>query len=334
MVGLKCSWLRTSCAAACVTAAAAVAALAPEGASAEAKYPAEKIDYILHVKPGGATDVLARKLASALEEEMGVTFVVENRNGGSGAKQMALLTRKDADGATIGAVTASHLGMFIKTGNYTKDDVAWACRVVVDPYILVVPGDSPISDLSDLAKIAKSDPGSLSIAGFGEGSGGQIAWKIIEQAAGLGEGDVKWIPYGSVKEGLIAALGGHNDIAIAYVGLARQHVESGALKVIGIMSDERPELMPQAVPFSEQGFEVDNSWQQFRGIIMPAGTPGKLQAAMCDAVETAMGKPEFKSFLKTSGLNYGFQDPKEFDEFIERQATATSDWFQRLGIGN
>lgn len=308
----------------------AVAALA--GAPGNAKdYPVERIDYILHVKPGGATDVLARKAAAALEKVMGVTFVVENRPGGSGAKQMAVLTRKPADGSTIGSVTASHIGMFLRTGNYTTKDVDWACRMVVDPYLLVVPGDSEINNLADLVKAAKADPGGLSIAGFGEGSGGQIAWKIIEQAAGLTD-EIKWVPYDSVKSGIVAVLGGHSDVAIGYVGLTRQHVRSGALKVIGIMADKSPELMPSAVPFTDQGFRVDNNWQQFRGIIMPKGTPEDVQAKLCNSVKTAMETKDFQEYMRRSGLNYSFQGPKKFNEFVDKQNAATKAWFAKLGI--
>lgn len=313
---------------------AALAAFLASGAALAGDYPAKKLDYILHVKPGGATDVLARKLASALEDEMDVTIVVENRRGGSGAKQMAVLTRKDGDGATFGSVTASHLGMFLKTGNYTTGDVAFACRMVVDPYLLVVPGDSDINSLADLASAAQANPGKLSIAGFGEGSGGQIGWKIIEQAAGLSNGEVKWIPYDSVKEGIVAVLGKHNDLAIGYVGLTRQHVESGKLKVIGIMAESAPDLMPNAVPFSDQGFDVDNNWQQFRGVIMPKDTPVELQEALCASVKDVMDSQDFQTFMADSGLNYGYQAPAEFSSFIVSQTEATKDWFSKLGIGN
>lgn len=324
--------LRGSVTAVALATATTISAGISTGAMAQ-DYPTDGLDYILHVKPGGATDVLARKLASALEDEMDMTVTVENRSGGSGAKQMAVFTRKDADGGTIGSVTASHLGMFQKTGNYTIDDVEWACRMVVDPYLLVVPGDSEIDDLKELVEASKSGDANMSIAGFGEGSGGQIAWEIVAQSAEITDDDVRWVPYDSVKEGIVAVLGGHNDVAIGYVGLTRQHVESGALKVIGILSDEAPGLMPNAVPFSEQGFEVDNDWQQFRGVIMPKGTPADVQNALCDNVKTVMDKPDFQKYMTQSGLNYGFQAPSDFRAFIERQDKATAEWTEKLGMG-
>ena len=310
----------------------AVAGAVATGAANAQDYPHDQLSYILHVKPGGATDVLARKTAVGLEQVLGATIVVENRRGGSGAKQMAVFTRKAPDGATIGSVTASHIGMFLKTGKYTNDDIEWACRLVVDPYLLVVPGDSKINNLAELAAAAKADPGGLSIAGFGESSGGQIAWKIIEQAAGMTK-EVKWVPYDSVKDGIVAVLGGHNDVAIGYVGLTRQHVESGSLKVIGIMADAAPALMPNAVPFTDQGFAVDNSWQQFRGIIMPKGTPMKTQKALCDATKAAMDTDDFQTFMSKSGLNYAFQGPADFRSFVDSQTDATKIWFTKLGIG-
>lgn len=304
------------------------------GAAQAQDYPHKRIDYILHVTPGGATDVLARKTAAGLEDIMGATISVENRSGGSGASQMAILTRKPADGSVFGSVTASHIGMFLNTGDYAVNDVEWACRMVVDPYLLVVPGDSDIDNLADLAEAATSNPGSLSIAGFGsEGSGGHIAWKIIEEAAGM-NGEVAWIPYDLIKDGIVAALGGHNDLAIGYVDLTSQHVESGALKVIGILSDAAPELMPSAVPFSDQGYEVDNDWQQFRGIITPAGTPLEVREELCDAVNTLMETDDFRKFMNDAGLNAGFQGPEQFQNFANKQALTTEDWLTKLGMAN
>lgn len=136
-------------------------------------YPVGDIRYILHVKPGGATDVMARRLADGLQKELGVNVIVENRDGGSGARQMAQLTRAAPDGQTIGSVTASHLGMLQQSDSFNVNSVDWACNLVLDPYLLAVRSDSPINNLQDLVAAAKANPGSLSVAGFGEASGGR-----------------------------------------------------------------------------------------------------------------------------------------------------------------
>ncbi|WP_404863498.1 Bug family tripartite tricarboxylate transporter substrate binding protein [Georhizobium sp. MAB10] len=306
------------------------ALLAPLTAQAQ-EYPEGQIRFLLHVEPGGATDVMGRRLAAGLQQQLGNTVVVENRSGGSGARQMAQLARAEPDGLTIGSVTASHLGMFQQSGNFNIDSVEWACGLVLDPYLIAVPAESEIDSLSDMVETAKANPGSLSVAGFGERSGGQIAWLMLEDAGSLEEGDINWIPYSSVGDAVVAALGGHTDIVISYTGLVRQYVEAGELKVIGVMSDDRADVLPDVETYAEQGLDVDTTWQQFRGVIMPVGTPPEIQEAFCRAVDEVMKTEEMQQYIADSELIANVMRPEEFRSFVVTQNEATIEWAERLG---
>ncbi|MDP0926188.1 tripartite tricarboxylate transporter substrate binding protein [Paracoccus onubensis] len=316
---------------AAVLAAAAAGLTAPVAAQ---DYPSGDIRYILHVKPGGATDVMARRLADGLQKALGVNVVVENRDGGSGARQMAQLARAKPDGQTIGSVTASHLGMFLQSNTFDADSVTWACNMVLDPYLLAVRPDSGIDSLADLVKKAKAAPGELSVAGFGEASGGQVAWQMFADSAKLGDGDINWVPYSSVGDAVVATLGGHNDIAIAYTDLVQQHVKAGTLKVIGVMSTERLPKFPDAQTYAEAGYPVDTTWQQFRGIVMPAETPAEIQDALCGTVQEVMQTPEMVKYIEDSDLVPGFMGHEEFTEFVHAQDEAAKTWTAKLGIAS
>lgn len=304
----------------------------PLSATAQA-YPGGDLRYVLHVDPGGATDVMARRLAEQLQKSLNVNVIVENRSGGSGARQMAQLSRAQPDGLTIGSVTASHLGMFQQSGQFNIDSVEWACNLVLEPYLLAVRTDSGIDSLAELVEQAKAAPGSISVAGFGEASGGHVAWLMFDEAAKLEKGDINWVPYNSVGDATTATLGGHNNVAISYIGLVKQHVEAGTMKVIGIMSDNRSSIMPDVPTYAEAGFEVDTRWQQFRGIIVPENTPIETQEALCAAVDKALQTPELQSYITDSDLIEGFMPPTEFTDFVKAQEEATKTWLARLGQG-
>lgn len=318
----------------CKTAfAAALIGLAlPVSATAQA-YPGGDIRYVLHVEPGGATDVMARRLAEQLQKSLNVNVIVENRSGGSGARQMAQLSRAQPDGLTIGSVTASHLGMFQQSGQFNIDSVEWACNLVLEPYLLAVRTDSGIDSLDDLVEQAKAAPGSVSVAGFGEASGGHVAWLMFDEAAELEEGTINWVPYNSVGDATTATLGGHNTVAISYIGLVKQHVEAGTMKVIGIMSDTRSSIMPDVPTYAEAGFEVDTRWQQFRGIIVPENTPVEAQEALCAVVDEVLQTPELQAYISESDLVPGYMPPAQFTDFVKAQEEATKTWLARLGQG-
>ncbi|WP_169310779.1 Bug family tripartite tricarboxylate transporter substrate binding protein [Cereibacter changlensis] len=316
-----------------VVAAAALLSVTGAVQGSAQDYPGGPLRYVLHVEPGGATDVMGRRLAEQLQKQLGENVIVENRPGGSGARQMAQLARAKPDGLTLGSVTASHLGMFQQSGQFNIESVEWACNLVLEPYLLTVRADSGIESMQDLVAKAKASPGSLSVAGFGEASGGHIAWLMFGESAQLADGDINWVPYNSVGDAVVATLGGHNNIAISYIGLVKQHVDAGTLKVIGIMSDTRSEIMPDVPTFAEAGFDVDTRWQQFRGIIMPKGTPPEAQQALCAEVETALQTPELQKYITDSALIPGYMPTEEFTDFAKAQETATKTWLDRLGHG-
>jgi tripartite-type tricarboxylate transporter receptor subunit TctC len=300
---------------------------------AKAEYPDQQIRYVLHVKPGGATDVLARKLAAGMRKEIGQTVVVENRPGGKSALQMAALTKAKPDGYTIGSVTASHIGAFNKTlKRYDIDSIDWVARIVIDPYLIAIRADSPIKSLKELVKFVKQNPGELKVAGFYDGSGGHIAWEIFAKIAGIKRKDIKWIPYKSVKQAVVAVLGGHSDVTVSYVGLTREYVTTGKLRILGIMADKAPELMPDIPTYKEAGFDVDTGWQQFRGIIAPKGMDADKKARLAKIIEKVMEQPDFKEYLSNAQLNYGFMGPDEFNEFVQKQNVITKNWLKALGL--
>ncbi|MCS0504700.1 Bug family tripartite tricarboxylate transporter substrate binding protein [Ancylobacter mangrovi] len=314
-------------------AAAIAASLFVAPAVAMADYPEKPIRYLLHVSPGGATDVMARKLAIAMEKTLGVPLVVENKPGGRGATQLADLASAKPDGYTIGAVTSTHIGAFNQTlKQYNVDSFDWIARLVNEPYLIVVNKDSKIKSFKDLVDAANAKPGSVVMAGFVRGSGGHFAWEIMAQSAGLDSKKVRWVPFDSVGDAVTAALGGHAEAAIAYVDLVKTYVDAGSLRVIGIMSEERARQFPDVPTLKEQGFDADTSWQQMRGIIGPKGIPEPIKAKLAAAVEQALKTPELVAYMDESSLIASFQPPAEFTATAARENALTKEWMERLGL--
>jgi tripartite-type tricarboxylate transporter receptor subunit TctC len=303
------------------------------GYVAAQQYPERPIRYVLHVSPGGATDVMARKLASGLERLLGQPVVVENKPAGRGASQMAEVSAAKPDGYTIGAVTATHIGGFNQTlKQYNIGSIDWIAKLVQEPYLYVVHNDSPIKNISDLAGAIKTKGSGFVVAGFVRGSGSHLAWEMFEQAAKIPPKSINWVPYDSVGDAVTAVLGKHGEVTIAYLDLVKDHVEAGNLRVIGIMADNRLEQLPNVPTFKEQGLEVDTSWQQFRGVIGPKGIPADVKEKLVKAIEQVMTSGEMKQYIKESSLVYDFLGPAQFTAYAEQQDRVTKDWMKTLGL--
>lgn len=299
----------------------------------QAEYPEKPIRFILHVSPGGATDIMGRKLAQGLEKELGSSVVVENKAGGRGASQLADLTKAKPDGYTIGAVTNTHIGAFNQTlKQYNADSVDWIARLVTEPYLIAVRSDSKIKSLKDIAEMANKEPGSVVIAGFVRGSGGHFAWEMMADALGLEVSKVKWVPYDSAGDAVTALLGGHGEVTIHHVDLIKKHVEAGAIRVIGVMADERVAQFPGVPTLKEQGIDVDTSWQQFRGVIGPKGIPAEVKEKLSSAIKRVLETPEMQNYFEETSLQESYLSPKEFTANAKSQDQLTKDWMKKLGL--
>lgn len=298
-----------------------------------AAYPDRPIRYVLHVSPGGATDVMAREIATVMQRQEKVPVVVENRPGGRGAAEMAELTRAKPDGYTIGAVTSTHLAEFHQTlRRYNVGSVDWIARLVTEPYVFVVPAGSKIHSMKDLAVDIKAHPGQLVVAGFVKGSGANIAWEMFMASAHLASTDVNWVPYNSVGGGVTAILGGHGSATVAYYGLVKDQLAAGHLRVIGVIAPKRIAGLPGVPTVEEQGFGVPDTWSQWRGIVAPKGMPDALRAQLAADIHKALEAPEMKQYIKNNDLEYDYAGPKRFTAFVHKQDGITETWLKKLGF--
>lgn len=309
------------------------AAVAAGTYPAQAEYPDHPIRYELHVSPGGATDVMARKLGIELQRVLGQPFVIENRAGGRGAAQMVELTRAAPDGYTIGSVTNTHLAAFHQTlTQYKVDSLTWIAKLVYEPYVFVVRKDSPVQDMKGLLATIKEQSGKVVIAGFVRGSGSHVAWEMLMQAAKLPSNSVNWVPYDSVRDGVVAVLGGHGLATVAYVGLVKDQVEAGNMRVIGVMADKRVEQLPDAPTLKEQGIEVPTGWTQWRGVVGPKNMPDDVKNKIADVIKKVMATNEMKEFVRNDSLVADVQGSAEFTKFVNEQDQITVDWLKQLGF--
>jgi tripartite-type tricarboxylate transporter receptor subunit TctC len=299
---------------------------------AQAPYPEQPIRYVLHVSPGGATDVMARKLGVGLEKVLGKPVIVENKAGGRGAQQMVELTRAKPDGYTIGAVTASHIGAFNQTlKQFSVDSVDWITNLVEESYIFVVHKDSSIKSMKDLAEAIRAKPGFV-VSGFVRGSGSHFAWEMYAKAAGLPKANVNWVPYDSVGDAVTAVLGKHGQVTIAYLDLVKDHVAVGNLRVIGVMIDRRMAQLPDVPTLREQGYDVDTSWQQFRGIIGPKGMPDAIKEKLASAAAVAINSDDIKKYIREASLVINLMKPAEFTDYAKKQDQVTKEWIRVLDL--
>jgi len=315
--------------------AAAVGALGfSHGVMAADDFPSKPITIIAHTGAGSSTDIFARELAMAAEKVFGQPVVVENRPGGSGATQMSALKSANPDGYTIGVNTASHLTAMLTNLKdlYSWDDFAWISLNQFDPYITVVSEDSPHKSFKDVVEGAQESGKTLKVGGFGTvGSAHNIAFNILANEADL---PFTWVGFDGGPQAMTALLGGHVDMVNTNPGPALQFAETGRVKVLTILDDERADSLPDTPTVAEAGYPADTSWKQIRGFYGPKDIPMDVQVKLAEGFLEAMQSPEFQEYMEKSAQIEGDRHTTEYTEYIEQMYGTAGEWLNRLGVTN
>ncbi|EBA04947.1 MAG: tripartite tricarboxylate transporter substrate binding protein [Paracoccaceae bacterium] len=260
-------------------AGAAIALMTMSGvasADGHANYPERPVMMMVSYGAGGATDFQARivTMTAGNEDALGMPIAIINKPGAGGRVGWNwFATQADNDGYTLSAYNVPHfIAQSIKGGvEYSAASFEPIANWGADPAVFVVGADSDFNSMADVVAFAKENPGKLTFSGAGLFVGHHIAALQIEKAAGV---KMAYIPTkgggAAAMKAVIAGdvLGGVNNLSDAFRAAA-----SGSVKILGVADLERNEFLPDVPTMMEQGLDVDNSSVNFRGVMVPAGTP-------------------------------------------------------------
>jgi tripartite-type tricarboxylate transporter receptor subunit TctC len=241
-----------------------------------ADYPDRPILMMVSYGAGGATDFQARivTMTAGNEDALGMPIAIINKPGAGGRVGWNwFATEAENDGYTLAAYNIPHfIAQSVKGGvQYSRDSFEPIANWGADPAVFVVNKDSEFNSMADVVAFAKANPGKLTFSGAGLFVGHHIAALQIEKAAGV---KMTYIPTkgggAAAMKAVIAGdvLGGVNNLSDAF--RAR---EAGNVKILGVADLERSSFLPDVPTMKEQGLDVDNSSVNFRGVMVPKGTP-------------------------------------------------------------
>ena len=309
--------------------AAAMACMSATPAFAQA-YPQRAIKLIVPYAPGGGTDVFSRLLASQIERELGQTVVIDNRAGGASVIGTQAVATAQPDGYTIGMVDSA----FVTNPGLLKDKLPYDTRKDFVPVsllsrtqlVLCVHPSSPFKTAKELVDHAKANPGKLTFASAGIGTGIHLAGEQFRQVAGI---DIVIIPYRGGAPALSDFLSGKIDFTFGAVPTIKPHIEGGKARGLGITRGRAPQL-PDIPSMEEIGYgSVDSASEM--GLIVPAATPAPIVEKLQKISAAAVKDEAFQKRL----LELGFQPigttTNEFRSHVDREIDK---WVKIIAAGN
>ena len=303
------------------------AALTMFSTSAQAEYPEKPIEFIVAFTPGGGTDIAARSIARFMEKHLGngARIAVINKPGAGGEIGWTTLARAKGDGYTIGMINAPAINALEVEGKakYKMADYQTIANLVSDPGILIVNKNSPYKTLEELIAAAKAAPGTVVIGVSGAaGSSDHIGILSMNR---LTQAEFKPAFFGGTSPVRQAILGGHIPAATLNLSEVLPLVREGELRILGIMSEERSEVLKDAPTFREQG--IDLVVTATRGITAPKGVPADIIAKLEKAVEEAMKDPEYLEAAKKAEIPLHYMNASDYRKMLnEMSVTLAETW--------
>src|SRR6266704_470525 len=289
------------------------------GAAAAQGYPAKPIRLIVPFPPGGGTDIAARTIANKLTDSVKWTFVVENKPGPGGKLGVEQAVRSPADGYTLVVGQTSNLAinptLYAKLAYDPLRDLSPVALIVSAPVVFVVAANSRYASLGDLLAAAKTDPGGVTFASPGNGTGSHPAGELLQRAAGV---KLTHVPYKGASQALTDTLGGQVQSFMSSVPSAISQIKAGRLRAIAVTSAKRAPELPEVPTIAESGFKgfEASTWY---GLLAPAGTPVPIIDRLNAEVNRALGTPEVRERLAAEGGEVLGGSLEQFASFLKAE---------------
>jgi len=291
--------------------------LGTRGESVADQFPTKAIKLVVPYNPGGGSDLSARIFAKYLSRHLPQPVIVTNVVGAGGMTGEIEVRRSRPDGYTL-LWQHQTLHMSFATGradyNYTAfDPVASTVKAYS---CVVVSKDCPFKNIDEVLKAGKANPGKIRW-GVATNGTSHFAYLAIIHEAGMKDSDFHQITVHGDKDRIIAILQGNMDVSAITLSAARPYLDSGDLRMIGVMAEERSDAYPNLQTLAEQGIKAINRFDYTTWA--PKGTPKDRIKILADAWIKTIQEAECQKELKAGWMLPEFMTGDKLVQFNKQQ---------------
>ena len=299
---------------------------------AQGAYPNRPLRVIVPQPPGGGFDFVARALAERLTKSLGQSLVVENRPGSGTLVGTDAAAKADPDGYSIlvGSVSniALNMGLYDKLSYDSLRDFEPVGLAVSYSYTLLARKDLPINSLKDLVTFAKANPGKLSYASAGVGSGQHVLPAALWHLAGA---DLIHVPYRGAQAAYLDLLGGRVDLFFDLSSTARVHVNAGSVKALAVSGAERNPMHPDVPTIVESGV-APLDLESWFGYFVPKKTPMDIQDRLRSELAKVIAQPDLQETFRKAGGKPLSLNAEQTRALVRRDVERWSKLVRDIGI--
>ena len=296
-----------------------VAALLLAGTTAMAAYPDRPVRIIVAFPPGGASDIIARLLAKELQNELGQTFVVENKAGAAGLVGTDLVAKSKPDGYTLlmspSGPVASGLALLKNVPYDPVRDFTPISRLATSDIVLVSSTLFPPQTFQEFVAAARAKPGAVSAE---LNSLGSIHHLLTELMRIRIDAKLLLVPYKGTAPAVLDLIGGHVQVGFESVVSVIDHLKANKLRALAVATEQRLASLPNVPTLKELGYPdlVALPWW---ALVAPGGMPKDV----VDVLSAAWGKiskdPKVKEQFAAQGMLADWMTPDDTAAFFKAE---------------
>lgn len=309
-------------------AALGVLGASPFGALAQDK----TVRFILPNATGSGVDSITRGAQAALGKALGAAVVIDNQPGAGGIVGLQALARSAPDGHTLSVVSNNVVIFpsvykslpFNMPGDFTPIAVCGYTPVV----LVVNPAKVPATNSKELVALLKARNGELTYASGGNGTILHLATAMYLDEVGA---KALHIPYKGVGPMVTDLIGGQVEFGTVSLPSVQAHLKSGALRAIGVATQQRIAAAPEIPTFVEQGLPnyVVEAWI---AVVGPKGMAPAEVKRIHDAVSAAFAAPEVKELMAKQGNVINVSSTEFAQQFFKTELARYATLVKKAGV--
>ncbi len=311
----------------------ALAASLPVLSLAADVYPVKTVRVVAPFAPGGGTDRVARVVAQQFSEQLGKTFIVDNRTGASGIIAFEIVAKAAPDGHTLlltNSAFASLPGLFKSLPYDTVKSFTPISEILRAPNVLVVHPSVNVTTLKDFIAAARANPSKFNYGSGGAGSALHLYGELFKIAAKV---DLVHIPYKGGGDNMAALLGGQVHMNITqYQANVIALIKSGKLRALAVTTEgKRSPALPDVPSISEAGV-AGMTIYSWAGLLAPAGLSKSLSGKLHGEVVKMLAVPAVRERFVAQDAELVGSRPEEFSKLLQSEISRWAGVIRAAGI--
>jgi len=284
--------------------------------AAAADWPTGRpINIIVPFAPGGFTDLVARRLALDLGNELKTSVVVQNKAGASGQIGSAVVAREKPDGYTLLVTATQHVIYPALQPNLPYDpkkDFSNIAILAFAPNVLLVPAKSPVRSVKGFVEYAEKQPGGLAFGSSGVGGSAHMSGELFKLVTGA---NLNHIPYKGAAPAVTDLIAAQIPSAFLDATSAAAFIRSGEARALAVTSKEHLPSLPGVPTIAESGYPSYEA-QAWVGLFGPPGLPAEIVDTLNRIARQSNASDENLKWLADNNAIPSKLSPTKVTEFV------------------